>query len=79
MWVWVIEWEFTGTSTHHLDGYISANQRFFSTFLSNITKYNRVSLGFDPSVARLLGNDPTPRQTCPVVWVIERLLVEHHF
>ena len=49
-----------------LDGYISANQRFFSTFLSKITKYNRVPLGFDPSVARLLGYDPTPRPTCPV-------------
>ena len=44
-----------------LDGYISANQRFFPTFLSKITKYNRV-----PSVARLLGHDPTPRPTCPV-------------
>ena len=53
--------EFNGTSTHLLDGYISANQRFFSTFLSKITKYNRVPLGFDPSVARLLGHDPTPR------------------
>ena len=49
-----------------LDGYISANQRFFSTFLSKITKYNRVPLGFDPSVARLLGHDPTPRPTCLV-------------
>ena len=39
----------------------------FSTFLSKITKYNRVPLGFDPSVARLLGHDPTPRPTCPVV------------
>ena len=38
----------------------------FSTFLSKITKYNRVPLGFDPSVARLLGDDPTPRPTCPV-------------
>ena len=47
---------------HLLDGYISANQRFFSTFLSKITKYNRVPLGFDPSVARLLGHDPTPDQ-----------------
>ena len=27
-------------------------------------KYNRVPLGFDPSVARLLGHDPTPRPTC---------------
>ena len=58
--------EFNGTSTHLLDGYISANQIFFSTFLSKITKYNRVPLGFDPSVARLLGHDPTPRPTCPV-------------
>ena len=33
----------------------------FSTFLSKITKYNRVHLGFDPSVARLLGHDPTPQ------------------
>ena len=55
--------EFNGTSMHLLDGYISANQRFFSTFLSKITKYNRVHLGFDPSVARLLGHDPTPRPT----------------
>ena len=23
-------------------------------------------MGFDPSVARLLGHDPTPRPTCPV-------------
>ena len=38
----------------------------FSTFLSKITKYNRVPLGFDPSVARLLGHDPTPRLTYPV-------------
>ena len=30
--------------THLLDGYISANQRCFSTFLSKITKYNRVHL-----------------------------------
>ena len=35
--------------------------------MSKITKYNRVPLGFDPSVARLLGHDPTPRPTCPVV------------
>ena len=40
--------------------------KIFSTFLSKITKYNRVPLGFDPSVARLLGHDPTPRSTCPV-------------
>ena len=33
--------------------------------MSKITKY-RVSLGFDPSVARLLGHDSTPRPTCPV-------------
>ena len=33
----------------------------FSTFLSKITKYNRVPLGFDPSVARLVGHDPTPQ------------------
>ena len=39
--------------------------KIFSTFLSKITKYNRVPLGFDPSVARLLGHDPTPRPTCP--------------
>ena len=26
--------------------------KIFSTFLSKITKYNRVHLGFDPSVAR---------------------------
>ena len=39
---------------------------FFSTFLSKITKYNRVPLGFDPSVARSLGHDPTPRPVCPV-------------
>ena len=39
--------------------------KFFSSFLSKITKYNRVPLGFDPSVARLLGHDPTPRPTCP--------------
>ena len=37
----------------------------FSTFLGKITKYNRLPLGFDPSVARLLGHDPTPRPTCP--------------
>ena len=24
-------------------------------------------MGFDPSVARLLGHDPTPRPTCPVM------------
>ena len=47
--------ELYGTSTHLLKGYISANQRFFSTFLSKITKYNRVNLGFNPVVARLLG------------------------
>ena len=41
--------------------------KIFSTFLSKTTKYNRVPLGFDPSVARLLGHDPTPRPTCPVV------------
>ena len=35
--------------------------KIFSTFLSKITKYNRVPLGFDPSVAQLLGHDPTPR------------------
>ena len=40
--------EFNGTSTHLLDGYISANQRFF-TFLSKITKYNRVHLEGDPA------------------------------
>ena len=40
--------------------------KIFSTFLSKITKYNRVPLGFDPSVARLLGHDPTPRPTCLV-------------
>ena len=40
--------------------------KIFSTFLSKITKYNRAPLGFDPSVARLLGHDPTPRPTCPV-------------
>ena len=34
--------------------------------MSKITKYNRVPLGLDPSVARLLGHDPTPRPTCPV-------------
>ena len=33
----------------------------FSTFLSKITKYNQVHLGIDPSVARLLGHDPTPK------------------
>ena len=38
----------------------------FSTLLNKITKYNRVPLGFDPSVTRLLGHDPTPRPTCPV-------------
>ena len=58
--------EFNGTSTHLLKGYISANQRFFSTFLSKITEYNRVNLGFNPVVARLLGRGPTPRPTCPV-------------
>ena len=41
-------------------------KRFFSTFLSKITKYNLVHSGFDPSVARLLGHDPTPRPPCPV-------------
>ena len=51
---------------HFLDGYISVNQRFFSAFLSKITKYNRVHLRFDSSVVRLLGHDPTPRPTCPV-------------
>ena len=40
--------------------------KIFSTFLSKITKYNRVPLGFDHLVARLLGHDPTPRPTCPV-------------
>ena len=55
------KWEFNGTSTHLLDGYINANQRLFSTFLSKITKYNRVPLAFHPSVARLLGHDPTPQ------------------
>ena len=40
--------------------------KIFSTFLSKITKYNRVPVGFDPLVARLLGHDPTPRPTCPV-------------
>ena len=54
--------EVNGTSTHLLDGYISANQRFFSTFLSKITKYNQAHLGFDPSVARLLCYEPTPDQ-----------------
>ena len=34
----------------------------FSTFFSKITKYNRVHLRFNPSVARLLGHDPTPDQ-----------------
>ena len=29
-----------------------------------------VRCGFDPSVARLLGHDPTPRPTCPVVWIL---------
>ena len=56
---------------HLLDSYIGANQRF-STFLSMITKYNRVPLGFDPSVARLLGHDPTPRPICPVLFMIKR-------
>ena len=37
---------------------LTAHQRIFK-------KYNRVPLGFDPSVARLLGHDPTPRPTCP--------------
>ena len=39
---------------------ISVPIKDFYTFLSKITKYNRVPLGFDPSVARLLGHDPTP-------------------
>ena len=51
---------------HLLDGYISVNQRFFSTSLSKITKYNRDHLGGDSAVVRLLGHDPTPRPTCPM-------------
>ena len=43
---------------------ISVLIKDFSTFLSKITKYNRVPLGFEPSVARLLSQDPTPRPTC---------------
>ena len=38
----------------------------FFTFLSKITKYNRVHFGSDPAVVRLLGHDPTPRPTCLV-------------
>ena len=34
--------------------------KYFFTFLSK--KYNRVPLGFDPLVARLLGHDPTSDQ-----------------
>ena len=34
------------------NGYISANQRFFSTFLSKITKYNRVIRSLGRSIAR---------------------------
>ena len=30
------------------------------------SKNNRVPLGFDPSIARLIGHDPTPRPTCPI-------------
>ena len=36
--------EFDVTATHLLDGYISANQRFISIFLSKITKHNRIQL-----------------------------------
>ena len=56
------ECEFNGTSMHLFD----SSKIFFSTFLSKIMKNNRVTLGFDPLVARLLGHDPTPRPTCPV-------------
>ena len=42
-------------------------------YISLHTKYNRVPLGFDPSVARLLGHDPTPRPTCPVRVYIQKL------
>ena len=59
------EWEFNGTPTHLFDGYISANQIFFSTFLSKITKYNRVPLGGALAVVWLLDHDLTPRPTCP--------------
>ena len=52
--------------TAHQRIFISMPIKDFSTFLSKITKYNRVPLGFDPSVARLLGHDPTPRPTCLV-------------
>ena len=38
---------------------------YFPTFFIKITKYNRVHLGFDPSVARLLGHDTIPRPSCP--------------
>ena len=41
----------------------------FSTFLSKITKYNRVNLGFDPSITRLLGHDPTHRQAIQAHYV----------
>ena len=53
----------------------SANQRLFSTLLSKITKYNRVHLRFDPSVARLLGHDPIPRPTCPVTCGMSNICV----
>ena len=47
--------KFNGTSTHLLDSYISANQIFFSTFLSKMTKYNRVQdiIDFTDSVGHL--------------------------
>ena len=38
-------------------------------------KYNQVALGFYPSVARLLGYDPTPRPTC-LVYRVDKLEVE---
>ena len=43
-----------------------------------ITKYNRVPLGFDPSVTRLLGHDPTPRLTCPLYKHITTQHKQHH-
>ena len=44
-------------------------------------KYNRVHLGFDPSVAPLLGHNPTPRPTCPAGFDITHylLVIAWHF
>ena len=47
--------------------------------MSKITKYNRVPLGFDLSVARLLGLDPTPDQLVrPLLKVTKSELLNLH-